>query len=90
MYSKSARELRRAVNKDAGQQVIKQLVAKLVERAPDEQTFKIGFNDIKYSDSFPRQKNLVRYILQKFSQNLGNGTPVDFSQYSFEHFKIAE
>jgi Protein of unknown function DUF262/Protein of unknown function (DUF1524) len=87
MYSKSARELRNAIDKDAGQQVIKQLVTKLLERAPDEQSFKIGFNDIKYSDSFPRQKTLARYILQKIHQNLSENTATDYSQYSIEHLE---
>lgn len=87
MYSKAARDLRNAHDTDNKQQVIKELIQKLTERTPDSETFRLGFMDVKFSEEFPRQKALVKYILQKLHAQGSKADAVDYEMFSIEHLE---
>ena len=40
-----------------------------------------------YSEEYARQKNLVKYILEKIDRHLNENAPTDYSQYSIEHIE---
>jgi hypothetical protein len=47
--------------------------------------FKVAFKEVVYTNSNSKQKNLVRYILEKFSLYYSYKYPVDFDELTIEH-----
>jgi uncharacterized protein with ParB-like and HNH nuclease domain len=87
MYSKSARELRAARDKNQRQSAIREISKKLSERSPAKDEFQVAWGGILYSDEFPRQKNLVRYILEAIDRKYSGSIKKDYSAYSIEHIE---
>jgi len=50
-----------------------------------KEEFKVAFREVVYTNSNSKQKNLVRYILEKFSLHYSYKYPVDFDELTIEH-----
>lgn len=85
MYSSFAQRLYSCNDaQQAGEEIIV-LVRKLRDRLPGFEEFSLGFRSISYTNTNSKQKNLVRYILRKFSLHHGYNTPVDYDDLTIEH-----
>lgn len=58
---------------------------KLLPKRPSYVEFEPGFLELKFSNQFPKQRNLVRYILLKIYQAKSVGLPIDPEQATIEH-----
>jgi len=85
MYSSFARKLYEAKNPQNASDEIHALIAKLRDKRPSFDEFKVAFKEIYYTNSNSKQKNLVRYILRKFSEHYLYKYPVDFDDLTIEH-----
>lgn len=85
MYSSFARKLYEAKNSQNASDEIQALIAKLRDKRPSLDEFKVAFKEIYYTNSNSKQKNLVRYILRKFSEHYSYKYPVDFDDLTIEH-----
>ena len=54
-------------------------------QAPPYGEFEARFLELRYSNKFTKQKNLVRYILTKITQNNYDGIYVDSEKMTVEH-----
>ena len=64
---------------------IDKLKGKLRERVPSLDEFKVAFKEVYYTNANSKPKNLVRYVLRKFSEHYGFKYPVDFDDLTVEH-----
>jgi hypothetical protein len=85
MYAYHARELLTAGSKDARGQVIKEFVAKLRDRVPGYEEYEAAFAELRFSDVHTKQRQLVRYILQRIDQHLRPGAQLDYELMTIEH-----
>lgn len=85
MYSSFAKKLYEANDSQLSSDIIKDLVGKLRTKVPSQDEFRIAFREVIYTNSNSKQKNLVRYILRKFSEYYSYKYPVDFDDLSVEH-----
>lgn len=85
MYSSFARKLYEAKNSQHASDEIQSLIVKLRDKRPSLDEFKVAFKEIYYTNSNSKQKNLVRYILRKFSEFYSYKYPVDFDDLTIEH-----
>lgn len=85
MYSSFARKLFEANDRQSSAEEIKELVNKLKTRVPSFDEFVVAFREITYTNSNSKQKNLVRYILRKFSEHHSYRHSVDFDDLTIEH-----
>jgi len=85
MYSSFGRKIFEAKDSQSVADEIKVLTAKLRERKPSLDEFKVAFQEISYTNKNSKQKSLVRYILQKFSEHNSYKFPVDFDDLTIEH-----
>lgn len=85
MYALHARELVEASILQEKINNLEELKKKLIERKPGYPEFEARFVDIKYSDNFVKQKNLVRYILAGLANNQSNGLPLNYDLLTIEH-----
>ncbi len=58
---------------------------KLSPKRPSFVEFEPGFLELKFSNQFPKQRNLIRYILLKIYQAKSIGLPIDPEQATIEH-----
>jgi len=87
MYSSFARKLFEAKNSHEASNEIATLVDKLKVKRPSFDEFKVAFNEIYYTNSRSKQKNLVRYILRNISEHYSYKYPVDFDDLTIEHIQ---
>ena len=87
MYSSFARKLFEAEDSQKASNEIATLVDKLKDKRPKFDEFKVAFNEIYYTNSKSKQKNLVRYILRKISEHYSYKYPVDFDDLTIEHIQ---
>lgn len=59
----------------------------LLARRPSWDEFKVAFNEIYYTNTRSKQRNLVRYILKKISEYHSYKYPVDFEDLTIEHIQ---
>lgn len=85
MYALHARELMEASTSQVRINKLEELKRKLIERKPGYQEFEARFIEVKYSDIFVKQKNLVRYILGGLAKSHSNGLPLNFDLFTIEH-----
>lgn len=85
MYSSFGRKLFEAKDSQSASTEITELVGKLRDRSPSLEEFVVAFNQISYTNSNSKQKNLVKYILRNVSQHFGYKYPVDFDDLTIEH-----
>jgi uncharacterized protein with ParB-like and HNH nuclease domain len=58
---------------------------KLAPKRPSYAEFEPGFLELKFSTQYPKQRNLVRYVLLKIYQAKSIGLPIDPEQATIEH-----
>ncbi|TLX51795.1 DUF262 domain-containing protein [Pseudoalteromonas ruthenica] len=85
MYSSFAIKIFESKDSQHASQLIDEFVKKLRDKRPSLEEFKVAFKEVVYTNSNSKQKNLVRYILEKFSINYGYKYPVDFEDLTIEH-----
>jgi len=85
MYSSFAQKLFASENSQQAAVAIKNLKVKLQARVPSFDEFIVAFREINYTNVNSKQKNLVRYILRKFSEYEKLGFNVDFDELTVEH-----
>lgn len=84
MYALHARRLLSASKAQKARE-IDDLLQKLRSRIPPLAEFKEKFAQLRYSDSFPKQKKLVQYILRKDAEHISSGVALDFPAMTIEH-----
>ena len=85
MYSSFAIKLFESKDSQEASNLIQEFVAKLRDKRPSLEEFKVAFKEVVYTNSNSKQKNLVRYILEKFSLHYSYKYPVDFDELTIEH-----
>jgi uncharacterized protein with ParB-like and HNH nuclease domain len=85
MYALGGRSLSEASTKDEAAQALKEFTAKLRERVPTQPAFVAGFAELRFSSENTKQKNLVRYILQRIDAHFRAGAPANYEKFSIEH-----
>lgn len=85
MYSSFAIRLFGCPGSQEASDLIDEFVGKLRAKLPSLDEFKVAFREVVYTNSNSKQKNLVRYILEKFSVHHSFRYPVDFDDLTIEH-----
>lgn len=85
MYSSFAIKLFGCAGSQEASNLIEEFVEKLRAKLPSLDEFKVAFREVIYTNSNSKQKNLVRYILEKFSVYYSFKYPVDFDDLTIEH-----
>lgn len=85
MYSSFARKVFESDSSQSASDAIAELKQKLRDRRPSYSEFLVGFEEILFTNSLTKQRNLVRYILQKIGRSRGYGYPVDWADLTIEH-----
>lgn len=85
MYSSFAIRLFNCSDSQSAADLISEFVNKLRDKRPSIDEFKVAFKEVIYTNSNSKQKNLVRYILEKFSLHYSYKFPVDFDELTIEH-----
>ena len=85
MYSSFAIKLFESKDSQEASNLIQEFVTKLRDKRPSLDEFKVAFKEVIYTNSNSKQKNLVRYILEKFSLYYSYKYPVDFDDLTIEH-----
>ncbi|MDN3639478.1 DUF262 domain-containing HNH endonuclease family protein [Simiduia curdlanivorans] len=85
MYSSFAIKLFNCSESQAASDLISEFVTKLRDKRPSIDEFKVAFREVVYTNKNSKQKNLVRYILEKFSLHYSYKYPVDFDDLTIEH-----
>jgi hypothetical protein len=85
MYSSFAKKLHTSNNANTAGIEINNLIEKLRDRRPDFDEFQVGFKQIGFTDSSPKQKRLVQYILRKFVMHHKYVTVGDLDSLTIEH-----
>jgi hypothetical protein len=65
--------------------VLSELKKKLRAKKPSYPEFLAAFQEIRFSDVYPKQKKLVQYILTRIHKHNSKGIPVDYDQMTIEH-----
>ena len=87
MYSSFAQKLYGAKNSDDALRYLDELLDKLRSRVPSFDEFLVSFREIQLTNSFSKQKKLVRYILRKFSEYYQYRYSVDYDDLTIEHLE---
>ncbi|MDF1831176.1 MAG: DUF262 domain-containing HNH endonuclease family protein [Porticoccaceae bacterium] len=85
MYSSFAIKLFESKDSQEASNLIQEFVEKLRDKRPSLEEFKVAFKEVVYTNSNSKRKNLVRYILEKFSLHYSYKYPVDFDELTIEH-----
>lgn len=85
MYASAARNLHDAETNAKKTKVLSELRKKLKSKLPPFGEFEARFLELKYSESYTKQKNLVRYILTKRCQHNSDGLSLDADRMTIEH-----
>ena len=85
MYSSFAIRLFNCTDTQSAADLITEFVAKLRDKRPSIDEFKVAFREVIYTNANSKQRNLVRYILEKFSLHYSYKYPVDFDELTIEH-----
>jgi hypothetical protein len=86
MYSSFAIKLYESKDSQEASNIIKDFVDKLSGKRPSLDEFTVAFREVVYTNSNSKQKNLVRYVLEKFSIHYNYKYTVDFDDLTIEHF----
>ena len=87
MYALHARELTHANNNNQRSAAITNLIVKLKARLPKEADFTSGFNKLKYSDEFPKDKRVIQYTLRTLYESEAPSIAIDPQLMTIEHIE---
>lgn len=85
MYSKLATSCSKIKSAQDFTDFVDDVLEKFRERDIDKEEFEFNFQQLEYSKKVPKDRLLVRYILQKFHQSYAKVTVADYSLFSIEH-----
>ncbi len=85
MYAKLAQDSWSCGNAADFQDVLKSMKEKFSDRLPSIDEFSLPFSQIIYRNDYTRDKDLVRYILQKLQIQFGWPQHTDFDVLTVEH-----
>jgi tetratricopeptide (TPR) repeat protein len=85
MYSFHARELSRSTAPTRRERTIDELVKKLQLKIPTKEPFLKKFSELNYSDTFPSEKRLVQFALNKLMEHIAPSVALDPAAMSIEH-----
>lgn len=85
MYASAGRMLAKANTREEKILVINELIKKLKEKIPSYREFEADFIELKYSNKFSKQKELVKYILEGLHRNSIKDIVVDYDKMTIEH-----
>lgn len=89
-YSKYAILLTNAERHDDIQSIINKLIEGLKYRFPTYTEFKTGFENLTYTSTKTRNKNIIKYSLGKLLGNCSNGLSIDLTAMTLEHIMPEE
>jgi Protein of unknown function DUF262/Protein of unknown function (DUF1524) len=87
MYALHARELTHANSNNQRTTAINNLITKLKARLPKEADFISGFNKLKYSDEYPKDKRVIQYTLRALYEAEAPSVAIDPQQMTIEHIE---
>jgi hypothetical protein len=85
MYASFAKLLNNSKKKEDKIDFIYKLIRKLKDKIPSFQEFEANFKEIRYTRTYSKQKNLVKYILSRIDAHFNKGVVVDYSGMTIEH-----
>ncbi len=85
MYASGARELSSEDDEQKRSKHLQEFRKKLSARLPDEQTFRFGFGELRFSQTQTRDKPLIKYILERADAALRGDAIVDYAKMTIEH-----
>lgn len=85
MYALHARELLAANSPDSRRSTLRGLRKKLRDRMPSYQEFEAGFEDLRFTTGYTRQKSLVQYVLHRLHEFQCPAVAVSPDRMSIEH-----
>ncbi|MGL4501083.1 MAG: DUF262 domain-containing protein [Planktothrix sp.] len=78
IYSKAARDLLKAADKNEAEEILNKFVKSLIEKMPDKEIFKENFCKLKYLKNYRRNQRIIQYIftyLELDKQKTGEVSP---------------
>lgn len=85
MYAKLAQDSWGCSDASDFQVVLKSIKEKFTERLPSLEEFSLPFSQVIYRNDYTRDKDLVRYILQKIQIEIGWPAHTEFDSLTVEH-----
>src|SRR5205823_5083270 len=85
MYAAAARDLYLETSAQKRAAHLQAFRKKLCERIPEENTFTAQFVDVRFLSSDSKQRQLVRYLLEKFDHHLRVDKSADYEKMTIEH-----
>jgi hypothetical protein len=85
MYAAAARDLYLETSAQKRAAHLQAFRKKLYERIPEQNTFVAQFVDVRFLSSDSKQRQLVRYILEKFDHHLRIDKSADYEKMTIEH-----
>jgi uncharacterized protein with ParB-like and HNH nuclease domain len=84
-YSKLAIKLRNAVTENEKNNIYNEVKDSLRENIPSLENFIPKFKELKYTEQYTKDRNLIRYILGKFYEKSNPLSYVDYRLMTIEH-----
>jgi hypothetical protein len=81
MYAAAARDLTSEDEAQKRAKGLREFIAKLKARQPDQEAFATGFDDLRYR----RATRLIRYVLERFDRQVRADAAIDYSKMTIEH-----
>ncbi|MCX6132701.1 MAG: DUF262 domain-containing protein [Ignavibacteriales bacterium] len=85
MFASSAIQLDQADSSQRKQVALRELVTKLRQRVPLFDVVRVNFREIIFTNTFTKNRSLVRYILSRFDEAARPGVTLDYSTMTIEH-----
>ena len=85
MYAFSARSLVNAKTSEEKHLVLKELYEKIRSKVTSYQEFEANFKEIRFTNDYTIQKNLVKYILSRIHAYQNPGISVNYNNMTIEH-----
>jgi len=85
MYASFAKRIFQASTQEEKNRVIQDMRRKFRELRPEQEEFTVGLKSVRFSDLYNKEKNVVRYILTKFTKLYQPTVKHDFRALTIEH-----
>ena len=85
MYAAAARDLYLETSAQKRASHLQSFRKKLCERIPEENTFAVQFVDVRFLSNDSKQRQIVRYVLEKIDHHLRIDKIADYEKMTIEH-----
>lgn len=85
MYASTAKDVSKAKNLNAYEEVMADFSEKILTKFPDLSEFKFKFSSMSYSNSNTRQRAIIKYTLYKFALHANADIPLDATRMTIEY-----